>query len=58
MAEIDALHDYEKFEFSDGRISRENVWVDGAAAIAQLERTLGKKTMELEIAGKLLRDWE
>ena len=26
--------------------------------IAQLERTLGKKTMELEIAGKLLRDWE
>jgi steroid delta-isomerase-like uncharacterized protein len=24
------------FEFRDGRISRENVWVDGAAAIAQL----------------------
>jgi transposase-like protein len=26
--------------------------------IAELERTLGKKTYELEIAGKLLRDWE
>jgi transposase len=26
--------------------------------IAQLERALGKKTMELEIAGKLLGDWE
>ena len=26
--------------------------------ISQLERTLGKKTYELEIAGKLLRDWE
>ncbi len=26
--------------------------------IAQLERTLGKKTYELEISGKLLRDWE
>ena len=26
--------------------------------IAALERALGKKTMELEIAGKLLRDWE
>ena len=24
------------FEFRDGRISRENVWIDGAAAIAQL----------------------
>ena len=26
--------------------------------IAQLERTLGRKTYELEVAGKLLRDWE
>jgi transposase len=26
--------------------------------IAQLERALGKKTYELEIAGKLLGDWE
>jgi hypothetical protein len=24
----------------------------------RLERTLGKKTYELEISGKLLRDWE
>lgn len=26
--------------------------------IGELERTLGRKTYELEIAGKLLRDWE
>ena len=26
--------------------------------IAELERALGKKTYELEISGKLLRDWE
>ena len=26
--------------------------------IAQLERALGKKTYELEVAGKLLGDWE
>src|SRR3954453_7540046 len=26
--------------------------------IAELERTLGRKTYELEISGKLLRDWE
>ena len=26
--------------------------------IAELERVLGRKTYELEIAGKLLRDWE
>src|SRR3954463_13288122 len=26
--------------------------------IAELERALGRKTYELEIAGKLLRDWE
>ncbi len=26
--------------------------------IARLERTLGRKTMEAEIAGELLRDWE
>jgi transposase len=26
--------------------------------IAQLERALGRKTYELEIAGKLLREWE
>jgi len=26
--------------------------------IAELERVVGRKTYELEIAGKLLRDWE
>ena len=26
--------------------------------IAELERTLGKKAYELELSGKLLRDWE
>lgn len=26
--------------------------------IAQLGRALGRKTYDLEIAGKLLRDWE
>ena len=26
--------------------------------VAELERALGRKTYELEIAGKLLRDWE
>lgn len=26
--------------------------------VRDLERTLGRKTYELEIAGKLLRDWE
>lgn len=26
--------------------------------VAELERTLGRKTYELEIAGKLLREWE
>ena len=26
--------------------------------VAQLERALGRKTYELEIAGKLLREWE
>src|SRR5437588_6825594 len=26
--------------------------------IAELERALGRKTYELEISGKLLRDWE
>ncbi|MCB0990113.1 MAG: transposase [Acidimicrobiales bacterium] len=26
--------------------------------VANLERALGRKTYELEIAGKLLRDWE
>ena len=26
--------------------------------VCELERTLGRKTYELEIAGKLLRDWE
>jgi steroid delta-isomerase-like uncharacterized protein len=29
------------FEFRDGRISRENVWIDGAAAIAQLTSKAG-----------------
>lgn len=26
--------------------------------VSELERTLGRKTYELEIAGKLLREWE
>jgi predicted ester cyclase len=29
------------FEFRDGRISRENVWLDAAAAIAQLTTQAG-----------------
>jgi transposase len=32
--------------------------VEQGKKIAELERALGRKTYELEIAGKLLRDWE
>ena len=30
---------------------------DAKKKIAQLERALGRKTYELEVAGELLRDW-
>lgn len=42
--------------FQDGQ--ERSVQAEQRRRIAELERTLGKKTYELEIAGKLLRDWE
>lgn len=36
----------------------ETVDADAQHRIAQLERALGRKTYELEIAGKALRGWE
>ncbi len=42
--------------FQDGH--ERSVAAEQRRRIAELERTLGKKTYELEIAGKLLRDWE
>ena len=35
-----------------------SVQVEQRRQIAELERALGRKTYELEAAGKLLRDWE
>jgi transposase len=35
-----------------------SVHADLRKRIGELERTLGRKTYELEIAGKLSRDWE
>jgi transposase len=32
--------------------------VEASRRIAELERTLGQKTLELEVAKKALRDWE
>jgi transposase len=40
-----------------GKDPREGELRDGKKRIAQLERALGKKTYELEVAGELLRDW-
>jgi transposase len=42
--------------FTDG-VER-SVQAEQRRRIAELERALGKKTYELEISGKLLRDWE
>jgi transposase len=42
--------------FQDGQ--ERSVQAEQRRRIAELERTLGRKTYELEIAGKLLRDWE
>ena len=39
------------------RDPREQELKDAKQRIAQLERALGKKTYELEVAGELLRDW-
>ena len=36
---------------------REQELKDAKRRVAQLERALGKKTYELEVAGELLRDW-
>lgn len=42
--------------FQDGQ--ERTLQAEQRRRIAELERTLGRKTYELEIAGKLLRDWE
>ncbi len=42
--------------FSDG-VDR-SLRAEQRRRIAELERALGKKTYELELSGKLLRDWE
>ena len=42
--------------FTDG--ADRSVAAEQRRRIAELERALGKKTYELEISGKLLRDWE
>jgi transposase len=42
--------------FSDG--AERSLQAEQRRRIAELERTLGKKTYELELSGKLLRDWE
>jgi transposase len=42
--------------FTDGQ--DRSVQAEQRRRIAELERALGKKTYELEISGKLLRDWE
>ena len=42
----------------DGLINQLRKRLIERAAGAELERTLGRKTYELEIAGKLLREWE
>ena len=44
----------ERFESGQERTLQE----EQRRRIAQLERALGRKTYELEIAGKLLREWE
>jgi transposase len=42
--------------FEDGQ--DRSVQAEQRGRIAEFERTLGEQTYELEIAGKLLRDWE
>jgi len=42
--------------FTDGQ--DRSMAADQRRRIAELERALGKKTYELAISGKLLRDWE
>jgi transposase len=42
--------------FQDGQ--QRSLQAERRRRIAELERTLGKKSYELEIAGKLLQDWE
>jgi transposase len=42
--------------FQDGQ--ERSAQAEQRRRIAELERTLGRKTYELEIAGKLLQDWE
>ena len=42
--------------FSDG--ADRSLQAEQRRRIAELERTLGRKTYELELSGKLLRDWE
>jgi transposase len=42
--------------YQDGH--ERSVQAEQRRRIAELERALGKKTYELEISGKLLRDWE
>ena len=52
----DQLVDAGAARFEDGQ--DRSVQAEQRRRIAELERTLGRKTYELEIAGKLLRDWE
>jgi transposase len=40
-----------------GKDARDEELRDAKKRIAQLERALGKKTYELEVAGELSRDW-
>ena len=42
--------------FADGQ--ERSLAAEQRRRIAELERTLGRKTYELELSGKLLRDWE
>jgi transposase len=42
--------------FEDGQ--DRSIQAEQRRRIAELERALGRKTYELEISGKLLRDWE
>lgn len=44
----------QRFAGKDERVSEGEL----RKKVAELERALGRKTYELEIAGKLLRDWE
>jgi transposase len=52
----DQMIDAAAERFADGQ--DRSVAAEQRRRIAELERALGKKTYELEVAGKLLRDWE